>query len=162
MKKIFWLFYLSLLTSFSYASNIKQTELEISDVLDEYHSTASKADGDGYFSLFTEDAILLGTDANERWTKQSFRAYVQPYFSQGRGWSYTSTERNISVNQQQNMAFFDELLMNENYGQCRGSGVLVKTNLGWKIAQYNLAVTVPNAIAKKVVKQIRDHIEGTK
>jgi len=162
MKKFLLIPFLWLIANIAYANTLNDVEAQISAVLTQYHQAASKADSNSYFKLFTEDAILLGTDAGERWTKQDFRAYVEPYFSQGRGWSYLSTQRNITVNKQHTMAFFDELLLNENYGQCRGSGVIIKTGDGWKIAQYNLAVTVPNAIAKSVVQQIKDHLEVRK
>ena len=51
---------------------------------------------------------------------------------------------------------FDELLENEKYGTCRGSGVLIATPEGWRIAQYNLTFVVPNDIALEVVKTIRE------
>ncbi|MBZ0089190.1 MAG: nuclear transport factor 2 family protein, partial [Thermoanaerobaculia bacterium] len=41
------------------------------------------------------------------------------------------------------------------YGACRGSGVLEKTATGWKIAQYNLSIPIPNDLAKELVTRIR-------
>ena len=41
------------------------------------------------------------------------------------------------------MAWWDELL-DTWMGVCRGSGVLIQTEQGWKIKHYNLAVTIPN------------------
>ncbi len=41
-------------------------------------------------------------------------------------------------------AFFDEDLVTEGLGPARGSGVLERTDAGWRIAQYNLALTIPN------------------
>jgi hypothetical protein len=35
---------------------------------------------------------------------------------------------------------------------CRGSGVLVKTKEGWKVKQYVLSMTVPNALSDEVTK----------
>ena len=35
---------------------------------------------------------------------------------------------------------------------CRGSGTLVKTKNGWKIAHYVLSMTVPNEVASEVIK----------
>ena len=29
-------------------------------------------------------------------------------------------------------------------GECRGSGVMIKTKDGWKLSHYHLSVTVPN------------------
>lgn len=134
----------------------------IDQVIDSFHQAASDADSVTYFNLLTDDGVFLGTDATERWTKEEFRAYAEPYFKQGKGWTYHSTERHISLYKDGETAFFDELLTNNNYGQCRGSGVLYKTDQGWKIAQYNLSVPLPNAIAKELVGKITDHLEKVK
>lgn len=152
-----------LLASQCLASDVQRSEDKkaIEQVLTSFHHAAANADGKRYFSLLTQDAIFLGTDASERWSKQAFKAYVLPYFEQGKGWEYISKERNISFIPKQDIAFFDELLFNENYGLCRGSGVLVKTPQGWKISQYNLAVMLPNAIAKDISKQIKAYQSQT-
>ena len=43
------------------------------------------------------------------------------------------------------VAWFDEDLDAANLGPARGSGVLVRGDDGvWRIAHYNLAITVPN------------------
>jgi len=127
---------------------------DVARVLDNFHQAAGRADMETYLGLMTEDAVFLGTDAGERWDKQAFAGFVKPYFSQGKGWLYRPKERHITQ-KSQHMAFFDELLSNEHYGLCRGSGVVVKTDTGWKIAQYNLSIPLPNAIAKQVVRQIK-------
>ncbi|MET1254430.1 nuclear transport factor 2 family protein [Aliikangiella maris] len=124
-------------------------------VIDAFHLAAANADLNGYFNLLTDDAVFLGTDATERWTKSAFYQFTQPYFSQGKGWAYTPTKRHISVVNEQ-VVFFDELLYNKSYGECRGSGVLVKSGKNWKISQYNLSIPMPNGIAKKLVTQIAD------
>jgi hypothetical protein len=49
------------------------------------------------------------------------------------------------------------MLDNDSYGECRGTGVLLLTEQGWKISQYHLTIPIPNALAKDVVKQIRAH-----
>ena len=124
-------------------------------MLNSFHQAAADAQAKPYFNLLSQDAIFLGTDATERWSKEEFKAFVVPYFSQGKGWLYTPVERNISVVEQRQVAFFDEILFSESYGTCRGSGLLVKTDLGWKIAQYNLSIPMPNGLAKALVKQIK-------
>ena len=50
------------------------------------------------------------------------------------------------------MAWFDEDLATPNLGPARGSGVLVKRGAEWKLSQYNLAITVPNARFEAVKK----------
>ena len=130
-------------------------------VLTSFHDAASRADGDLYFNLLADDAIYLGTDAGERWTVNEFKAFAEPYFSKGRGWTYTATTRNIAIGPDGKTAWFDELLWNKSYGTCRGTGVLIETPDGWRIAQYHLTFPVPNELAKEIVAQIKEHEKKT-
>ena len=125
--------------------------------LDAFHAAASKADFNGYFALFAPDGVFLGTDATERWTVEEFKAYAKPHFDQGTGWTYTpiKDKRFITIADDGRTAWFDELLSNEKYGTCRGSGVLRKIGDDWRIAQYNLSFMIPNDVAKDVVALIR-------
>jgi ketosteroid isomerase-like protein len=127
----------------------------VSQTIDRFHLAAANANYDEYFKLFAEDAVFLGTDGNERWTKEEFKAYVNPHFSKGKGWLYQSTQRNISLVKGTDIAFFDELLFNNYYGECRGSGVLIKVDSQWKILQYNLSIPVPNDISANIVGLIQ-------
>jgi len=130
---------------------------QVNKTLDQFHQAAAKADFDSYFALIANDGIFMGTDAKERWTKQEFKAFVKPYFTQGRGWLYRPTKRNISPTASKDLVIFDELLENSNYGQCRGSGVLIKTAKGWQILQYNLSIPVPNDISGTIVGKIKQY-----
>ena len=139
----------------SFLSFAASDEQNIDLVLNNFHQAAADAQAKPYFNLLSHDAIFLGTDATERWSKEEFKAFVVPYFSQGKGWLYTPVERNITVLKQGQVAFFDEILFSKSYGTCRGSGLLVKTDQGWKISQYNLSIPMPNGLAKALVKQIK-------
>ena len=139
---------------FPLAADDKQS---IELVLNSFHQAAANAQAEPYFDLLNEDAIFLGTDASERWTKAEFKTFVTPYFDKGQGWLYTPTERNVTLVTGTKVAFFDELLFSKSYGTCRGSGVLLKTDNGWKISQYNLSIPMPNAIAKELVATIASH-----
>jgi len=130
-------------------------EQAVSGVLDTLHDAASKAQFDRYFGLFADDGIFFGTDATERWTIAEFKAYAKPSFDKGRGWTYHKTERHIFLSSDGRTAWFDERLENANYGKCRGTGVLVKVDDAWKIAQYNLTIPIPNDLARDFVAQIR-------
>lgn len=132
-----------------------ENRVAIEQTLDELHESASLAQEDRYFSLFTDNAVFLGTDATERWSKSQFRAYAHPIFSQGKGWTYTKKSRAVFMSGDRRTAWFDETLDNAKLGECRGSGVLIKESGRWRIAQYNLTIPVPNAIAEEVVRQIR-------
>jgi len=128
---------------------------DIDVFLDDFHLAAAQADGERYFAKFTEDAVFLGTDANERWTVADFRAYSEPYFSKGQGWVYVASERNVTVAASGDIAWFDERLQNAKYGEVRGSGVLEREGDSWRIAQYNLAFPVPNDDAAGVAKRTK-------
>src|SRR5262245_55234389 len=130
----------------------------ISQTLNNLHDAASKADGKAYFELFAPDAVFLGTDATERWTLEEFKTYAMKRFEAGKGWTYTLKPgtRHITFGPCHTIAWFDELLENAKYGTCRGSGVLREIDGKWRIAQYNLTLTVPNEAAEQVVKVIRE------
>lgn len=125
----------------SFASQAQ--EVEINTMLDNWHKAAAEADFDGYFGPIHEDGRYLGTDATERWTKADFIGFAQPYFDKGKAWNFTATVRKVILAKEGNYAWFDEVL--ETWmGPCRGTGILMKTDDGWKIMQYNLAVLVAN------------------
>lgn len=126
--------------------------------LSAFHTAAAEVDGETYFSLLADDAVYIGTDASERWTAEEFNKFAKPYFSQGRGWTYTATERHITLARGGSVAWFDEMLWNETYGVCRGTGVLVEDDDGvWRIAQYHLTFPIPNDLAREVTRQIKVH-----
>jgi hypothetical protein len=129
---------------------------EVAAVLDAFHQAASRADGAAYFALLTPTARFIGTDASERWPLEAFHAFADPYFSQGKGWTYHPRDRVISILpiECRCVASFDELLDNAGYGETRGSGVLIRDGAGWRIDQYVLSFTVPNDVAKDVVAVI--------
>lgn len=119
----------------------------IAQVLDDFHDAASKADFERYFSHWADDAVFLGTDATERWTGAEFRDFARAPFSEGKGWTYRPRDRRVSVDPSGAFAWFDELLDNEKYGECRGSGVLALRDGRWLILQYNLSIPIPNGMA---------------
>ena len=118
----------------------------IGSVLDGWHAAAAAADEEKYFSYFTTDAVFLGTDATERWTRDEFRKWAHPYFAKGKAWSFKAVSRWITFAPDRTVAWFDEALDTPNLGPCRGSGVLVLEGQRWRIAQYNLSVPIPNAL----------------
>jgi ketosteroid isomerase-like protein len=138
----------------SFAGGDDPEAAAVGAVLDSFHRAAAEADGDRYFSLFADEAVFLGTDASERWSVDELEAFAEPYFSSGRGWTYTPQERHVVIAGDGATAWFDELLANDAYGTCRGSGVLLLTESGWRIAQYNLSIPIPNELAAKIVAMI--------
>ena len=133
---------------------------DIHKLLDEWHFDAARARGEQYFSKFTDDAIFIGTDATEYWTKQDFFEYADPIFSQGRGWRFGVMVRNIYLSEDAKLAWFDEEISSASYQTLRGSGTLIKQDSVWKIAHYNLAFAIPNDIASDVAKSIKEHFDN--
>lgn len=127
----------------------------VGQVLDAYHAAASKPDEEAYFALMAPGGVFIGTDATERWDKTAFRAFAQPYFSQGKGWTFTPRNRHVELSSDGRVAWFDELLDSATYGECRGTGVLEKIGGAWKIQQYHLTIPMPNDLAKGFVELIR-------
>ncbi|MCF6193273.1 MAG: nuclear transport factor 2 family protein [Kangiellaceae bacterium] len=132
--------------------------LLVQQVLDQLHQAASKAEGGLYFSLFHEKAVFIGTDPTETWDLQAFKKFAVPYFRKGTGWTYHPRDRHIYFSDSRQTAWFDEMLDNDKYGETRGTGVLVKTNAGWKITQYHLTIPVPNELAIPLVKLIKENL----
>jgi hypothetical protein len=132
-------------------------QAQVASVLDQLNAASTAADAEAYFALFTADARFVGTDAGEHWSLPQFRAYAEPVFARGTGWSYAATERTITIApiDCRCIAWFEEKLVNRSYGETRGSGVLRLTADGWKIEQYVLSFTVPNDRADAVVEAIK-------
>ena len=120
-----------------------QDKSNIDQALTQWHEAASEANFEEYFSLMTEDGVFIGTDPTENWQNKDFRAFSKPYFDRGKAWDFKTLERNIYTEENSDIAWFDELLATQ-MGICRGSGVLKKTEEGWKIAHYVLSITIPN------------------
>ena len=123
--------------------------------LDNFHQAASDANQQQYFDLLSDKAVFIGTDATERWDKNAFIAFAKPYFDKGKGWTYIPRNRHVTLAESGQVAWFDEMLDSQSYGECRGTGVLELTEKGWKISQYHLTIPLPNGLAKDVVKQIK-------
>ena len=90
MKNIIAACFLSLCTLTAFGQNDTDTKA-VNDVLDNIYKMASEANFEGYFGLYTKDAIFLGTDATERWTMDEFKGYAKASFDRGRGWTYIPT-----------------------------------------------------------------------
>ena len=139
--------------SFSEEYKVSQTQT-INQLLDDWHKAAAAADLDNYFDKMTDDAIYLGTDASERWTKDEFYKFCKPYFDKGKAWNFKPSNRQVYFSEDMKTAWFEETL-DTWMGDCRGSGVLVFQKSNWKIKHYNLAVAVPNNVIKNYVKLLR-------
>lgn len=148
--KLLFLFF----TIYSYTVNaqLKYTEKDaINNLINSWHQAASEANFTTYFEYFTNNAVFIGTDATENWSKKDFEAYAKPHFDKGKAWNFKSLERNIYISADQKTAWFDELL-DTQMKICRGSGVLIKVKNRWKIAHYVLSISIPNELSNEVIQ----------
>jgi ketosteroid isomerase-like protein/phosphohistidine phosphatase SixA len=134
----------------------------IDSVLTDFHDAAANADFDRYFGHFADDGVFYGTAPEERWTVSEFKRYAKPRFDTGDGWSYTMHERHIFVAHGGDTAWFDEIVESAHYGNCRGTGALVKTDGRWRISQYNLIIPVPNDFADQVMRATKEGLRPPK
>ena len=155
MKKILLFILFPLATITGNAQNDLKTQ--INTTLDAWHKAAAEANYNNYFDAMADDAIFIGTDATENWTKPAFQAYAKPYFDKGKAWSFTCIERHIYFSKDKTLVWFDELL-DTQMKICRGSGVLVLINGKWKIKHYVLSMTIPNNNSDEIIK-IKSSIE---
>ncbi len=122
----------------------------------DWHRAAARADSAAYFGALTDGAIYIGTDPGEHWTKAEFLAFAGPYFAAGKAWDFTATERHVFYDENENIAFWDELLTTW-MGPCRGTAVVRRDATGeWKIAHYTLSMAIPNDKTESVLKVLQD------
>ena len=138
----------ALLPAMSLADNQRAA---IDALIDGLHQDAHEGNFQTYFDRYTPDAVFLGTDKSERWTIDQFKVYAEPAFEDGHGWTYSVKERNWEG--EGTTRWFDEVLLNEKLGHCRGTGVVELIDGEWKIAHYALTMLVPNDIAAEVGAQ---------
>ena len=139
---------LALLPAMSLADNQRAA---IDALIDGLHQDAHEGNFQTYFDRYTPDAVFLGTDKSERWTIDQFKVYAEPAFEDGHGWTYSVKERNWEG--EGSTRWFDEVLLNEKLGHCRGTGVVEFIDGEWKIAHYALTMLVPNDIAAEIGAQ---------
>ena len=127
----------------------RATIATLDTLMDSWHRAAATADEDVFFGTMSADGIYLGTDATERWLRDSMAVWADPYFQREVAWAFTPRERHWGFSEDGRTAWFDEHL-DSWMGVVRGSGVLTRLDepnaLGhdWELRHYNLALAVPN------------------
>jgi ketosteroid isomerase-like protein len=133
---------------------------EVKAVLTDFHAAAAEGDADRYFGHMAPDAVFFGTDASERWPYDEYVALLRPYFEQGAKLESEPVAQNVYVSEDGKFAWFDERLEKPRYGEMRGTGVLRRTDDGWKLVQFHLTYPVPNEVLTDVVKLVRAAKKG--
>ena len=129
--------------------------LQILDsLMNSWHRSAATANAEAFFGLMSEDGIYLGTDATERWLRDSMAVWAAPYFARGKAWDFKPKERHWYLSDDGATAWFEEHL-DSWMGEVRGSGVMSRSELPgqkWELRHYNLALTIPNDDMKSVIE----------
>lgn len=139
--------------------NILMAKKKIAKNLDNWHKAAAEANFSNYFGLMAEDAIFIGTDATENWNLAEFKKFSKPYFDAGKAWDFQAIARNIYLNEDRSLGWFDELL-DTHMGICRGSGVMMKENGKWKVQHYVLSIAIPNDNVDEITLIKKEFDEG--
>lgn len=134
-----------------FSPKVEELKERLNKIMDKWHGAASDANLESYFYYLANDSRYLGTDASERWSYKEFYYFCEPHFKKGKAWSFKATDRHWAFDDNNEMAWFDEVL-DTWMGPCRGSGVLKFVDGEWKIMQYNLAVLVPNDLIESYLK----------
>ena len=143
----------------------------IDALLDSFHQSAGKADLKTYFGCFDKQGRFLGTDPAENWSARDFYVFTKPHFAAGNGWTYHTVPKSRKVTyfpgpsaEGASFCTFDELLFNDSFGSCRGSGTLVYNTQAnsWLIAAYHLSFPVPNDLAEEVTDKLKSADTGYK
>ncbi|MFA9370555.1 MAG: nuclear transport factor 2 family protein [Labilibaculum antarcticum] len=135
-------FFLILISS-SCSNSAPPQNKNVEGFINKWHIAAAESKLEEYFDMMSENAIYIGTDASERWTKKEFYAFCEPHFLKGKTWNFKPFNRQIYFSDDNKTIWFDELL-DTWMGVCRGSGVITIENGEFKISHYHLSVTIKN------------------
>lgn len=130
------------------------SDQQVNEMIDGWHRAAATADADAFFGAMTKGAVYLGTDETERWLRDELRSWSASAWERDVAWDFTPRDRHLEFYPGGKLVWWDELL-DTWMGVCRGSGVAVLTEDGWKIKHYNLAVTIPNDKIDKFRKLVK-------
>ncbi len=158
MKKLFLaccILFTSLTVMAQAAEKDAALKKQVNVFIDEWHDDAANA-RQAYFDKIAPHGIYIGTDKNELWNREQFKAWSKRFFDRKSAWSFKATKRNVYHSADKKFIWFDELL-DTQMGVCQASGVIRKTDKGFEIEHYQLSIAVPNEVADQVTKVIKEY-----
>jgi ketosteroid isomerase-like protein len=117
--------------------------MAIDSLMDAWHHAAAVADEAAFFGFMTADAVYIGTDPTERWSRDELRTWSEKYFARESAWDFKPVSRNVTFGPDGAIAWIDELL-DTWMGPCRSTGILRKSDGAWHLVYYHLSMAVPN------------------
>jgi len=109
------------------------------DTLDALHGAGAAGTSPAFLSQLTSAAVVLGLPGQPRLAGNALREFIATGFAAGENWQYRGSQREVRYSNSGDVAWFDEYLEGNGGGGGWGSGVLVRTGAGWRIAQYSLS-----------------------
>ncbi len=116
-------------------------------LLDRHHQATAAKNVEALRAVFLPHGLFIGTDDSERWTTEQLLDELEATES---GWNLLDCRQRYvyATPGHPDVATFFEIVRPEKYGLWRGSGAVVRTRDGWKIAAYTLSFSVPNSVAE--------------
>ncbi|TFW33660.1 hypothetical protein E4O92_06520 [Massilia horti] len=154
MKRLLIACWLLLASVAAHAQQDAALTRQVNAFMDEWHDDAAHARM-AYFDKIAQDGVYIGTDKNELWHRDEFKAWAKRFFERKAAWSFKATRRNVYFSPDRSFIWFDEILDTPNMGPCMASGVIRKTAHGFEIVHYQLSMAVPNEVNGQVVTLIK-------
>jgi hypothetical protein len=147
----------ALLTSASSTRSEQEEDGEktVLAALNAYHESLKEGDVERHFALLAPGAVMFGTDPEEQWDPESYRAWLEPFLPVNRETASFPVEQNVSLSDDGCTAWFHERLSKPGFGELRVTGVMRRVDGDWKIAQYHCAFPIPNATAVEAARKLR-------
>jgi ketosteroid isomerase-like protein len=133
---------------------VREAVSEVGAVIDDWHLAAAQSDEARYLTHLTPQAVFIGFDEKERWPGDDFRKWIHSVFVNHAIWTFKASQRNISLSENGDVAWFDELIDMSGSATGRGTGVLVRDGKTWLITQYSLSLPIPRQVLGEVISVI--------
>ncbi len=119
-------------------------------MLDAFHRAGREADLEGYLGYLAQEAVILGSDVGERFTREQVRRALESWFASGQGLETELVAVNATESEDGRFAWFDARLDKPSLCEMRGSGLLRREADGWKLVHYDFAFVIPNGLIELV------------
>ncbi|MHC5065104.1 MAG: nuclear transport factor 2 family protein [Planctomycetota bacterium] len=135
----------------------KDAMSQVMAILTRFHQAGVDAKLEDFLGYLHPQAIFFGTDPKERFSVEGLEAFLAPHFAEGQGWSSMPVEQNVYLAEGRQLAWFDQRLRSDRFGEMRGSGVLIKDGEDWKIVQYAISLPIPNDLVPLLLELRERH-----
>jgi hypothetical protein len=106
-------------------------------VLDNLLRARAVSDPAAFLGQLAPDAVVLGMHGSGALSGPALQDSIATLFADGAAAGYRRVHRDIRYSAAGDTAWFNESLESPAGGRAWGSGVLVRTGAGWKVAQYS-------------------------